>query len=323
MYSLRKLVWMTFTAAAILLAVVIMFGIYQYVLAGRYNDIISQNERALFRFATIRESVTGALIERDPLKLEKAIPEIEELNSALARLEENPLVPPEFKFALADKVDMAGLAITIRRIVNGDTVDALSVNLLEDIRVIADHLVRYDRIIVGQARSRMLDFQMIIIGSMGIILSLASFSLILLYRNSVMPLLNISEQLQEADIGELELDPAVGASREVAQLLETIQANCARADLSANLVEGAQKEAKLALIAETVNETTNQLNGIINYAQIIADNEDGDMTEGEKELLSKIISAGTTIARTWQKIQWEGNGGGYYSDSAADEPGRE
>ena len=57
-----------------------------------------------------------------------------------------------------------------------------------------------------------------------------------------------------------------------------------------------------ALLAETVNETANRLNGIINYAQLLADDDSSTLTEQERQLLQKIIDNGNSIAVTWKKV---------------------
>jgi signal transduction histidine kinase len=58
------------------------------------------------------------------------------------------------------------------------------------------------------------------------------------------------------------------------------------------------------LLAETVNETTNSLNGIINYAQLLYDSADQQqLTDEQLEMLQKIIDGGVYIAHEWQKIK--------------------
>lgn len=301
MYSLRKVVWLVFLVTAMLLAIIILLGARQYLVSGRYSAVIDENEKTLFQFATIRESVTEALIDRDVQKLETAIPQLEKLNSTLLRLQENPLVPAEFKLALVNKIDIAGIVISIRRMVGSSNFDKEGTKVQEDMRFIADHLLKYDRIIVSQARSRMLNLQLVIIGSMGFFISIVSFSLILLYRNSIQPLLHLTSQLEQQRLELEDIEPVPGASREVTALTEAIRS-------LGNKIQNEEKDttvgdASYGLLAETVNETTNQLNGIINYAQILADSEEGQLTADQKELLVKIMETGTTMARSWKKIQ--------------------
>ena len=68
--------------------------------------------------------------------------------------------------------------------------------------------------------------------------------------------------------------------------------------------QGPDSEAVEALLAETVNETTNRLNGIINYAQLLYDSSDQQqLTDEQVEMLQKIIDSGVQIADEWQKIK--------------------
>jgi hypothetical protein len=302
MYSLRKLVWLAFLVVSVLLAGIILLGGYQYRLAGRYNTVISQNEGALFHFMTIRETITDTLISGNWEQLERVIGDIEKLNSELSRLKENKLVSAELKLALVDKIDLTGLAILLRRVISDPEKETRSKELQERLRAISDYLIHYDRIIVSQARERIVNFQMVVIGALGLIISLASLSLILLYRNTVSPLLLLSRQVQSEAFLQDGIVLNQPVAREVADLAEAIGQLALRSSNEGEKIEQNGTEVK-ALLAETVNETTNRLNGIINYAQLLSDSADQlGMAEDQKEMLQKIIDSGVNIAREWQKI---------------------
>ncbi len=285
-----------------MLAGIILLGGYQYRLAGSYNTVISQNEGALFHFMTIRETITDTLISGNWEQLERVIGDIEKLNSELSRLKENKLVSAELKLALVDKIDLTGLAILLRRVISDSEKETRRKELQERLRAISDYLIHYDRIIVSQARERIVNFQMVIIGALGLIISLASLSLILLYRNTVSPLLLLSSQVQSEAFLQDGIVLNQPVAKEVSDLAEAIGQLALYSSIDGVTIEQNGTEVK-ALLAETVNETTNRLNGIINYAQLLSDSADQlGMAEDQKEMLQKIIDSGVNIAREWQKI---------------------
>lgn len=302
MYSLKRLVWLAFFIVTILLGFIILLGGYQYKLAGRYNKVISQNERALFHFMTLRETITETLISGGWGQLEGVVADIEKLNSELSRLKENALVSTELKLALVDKIDLTGLAILTRQVVNESDKVGGGKQLQTKLRAIADYLIHYDRIIVSQARERIVNFQKVVIGALGLIISLASFSLILLYRTTVSPLMRLSQVMQSEGVpGEgISLDSPV--AKEVSDLVLAIeQLGLQAPGLPAE--EQGGRDVK-ALLAETVNETTNRLNGMINYAQLLKDSaEQLSMSREQEEMLQKIIDSGVYIAEEWQNIK--------------------
>lgn len=302
MYSLKRLIWLAFLVVSVLLAGIVLLGGYQYRLAGKYNQIISQNERTLFHFMTIRETITDALIGGSWGRLDAIIGDIEKLNSELSRIKENELISAELKLALVDRIDLTGLAILLRQQDNGADRQERSRKLQEQLRSISDYLLHYDRIIVGQARERIVNFQMVVIGALGLIISLASLSLILLYRNTVSPLLRLSQQVLASDIAESGIDLGQPVAREVADLAAAIDQLARRSrDTGQTGTNGGYAEA---LLAEAVNETTNRLNGIINYAQLLYDSADqASLTREHKEMLQKIIDGGARIAGEWQKLK--------------------
>ena len=302
MYSLKRLVWLAFVVVSILLAGIILLGAYQYRLASGYSLVISQNESALFHFMTIRETITENLINGDWHRLDQVNGDIEKLNSELTRLKENKLVSAELKLALVDKIDLTGLAILLRQVINDPERTKRSKQIQGQLRSISDFLIQYDRIIVGQARERIVNFQMVVIGALGLIISLASFSLILLYRNTVSPLLELSRRMQ-SDTFDIK---AISLSRPVAKEVADLALAIERFALHSHGGKEGDSNGRdvQALLAETVNETTNRLNGIINYAQLLYDSSDQlQITDEQMEMLQKIIDSGAHIAHEWQKIK--------------------
>lgn len=302
MYSLKRLIWLAFLVVSILLAGIILLGGYQYRLAGGYSQVISQNESALFHFMTIRETITETLIAREWDRLGMVSGDIEKLNSELSLLKENKLVSAELKLALVDKIDLTGLAILLRQVINDSDKVTRSKQLQEQLRSISDFLLQYDRIIVGQARERIVNFQTVVIGALGLIISLASFSLILLYRNTVSPLLQMSSQMQSDTFDSKALTLGQPVAKEVADLAEAIE----KLELRSHDRTGQDQNGRdaKALLGETVNENTNRLNGIINYAQLLYDSSDQyQLAEEQMLMLQKIIDSGVHIAHEWQKIK--------------------
>jgi len=307
MNSLRKLVWLSFLVVGILLGSIVLLGLYQYRLVDDYNEVIDRNERALFQFMTIRESIIESLISNDWERFELIVSDIQKLNSEIARLKENKLVSAELQLALVDRVDLPGLTILLRQVAYSDHDAGRAKKLQEQLRSISDYLIQFDRIIVGQARERIVNFQMVVIGALGIIISLASISLVLLYRNTINPLLALSRQLQQADgisrEAPITLPPPV--VDEIALLVQDIQRLAVQSDQGAVSAQAAVSEQKVrVLLADAVNETTNRLNGIINYAQLLSDSADNEqLSEEQLRMLEKIIENSGEIASQWQKLK--------------------
>ena len=302
MYSLRKLLWFSFLGIGGLLLLIIILGGRQMQLNRQFSEVISQSEQAIFHFSTIRESITSSLTENQWDRLGQVIPEVESFNSRLTRMQEDTLIPAEFRLTMADRVDMPGLVISLKKIIGGVERAAEQRRLQDQLRAIADHLLRYDRIIVGQARVGIVDLQKIIIGIMGIGLTFASFVLIMLHRDTASALLCLTEEVRTFDFQKPEISCPKNTCRELADLHVVINELADRARQVVPENAGIGKQEAQALLAETINETTNQLNGMMNYAQLLSDTaDDQDLSEEQKEMLQKIIEGGSKIASVWRR----------------------
>lgn len=298
MYSLRKTGYLAFTSVTVLLLFVVILGLRQYQLTEQYNKIISQSEESIFQFATIREQITESLIEKDWAKVVAASRDLKELNATLVRLQENDIIPSGYKLDMAKQVDLSGLAISSNNIIASEDKVTHSLNLQRQTRILADYLWQFDRIIVSQMRAKVVRFQTIMIGALGCIICIISFSLILLYQKTILPLIHLSEQIQKDDIFSHGLSCSHNPCLEISEFTEAVN----------GLLLKKQPEHSVDInkyndqLAAIINEGTNLSNGIINYAQLLSDSSlEYEEAAEEKDILAKIICAAERIATILKK----------------------
>jgi len=201
---------------------------------------------------------------------------------------------------MAKQVDLSGLAIAVKNSIAIEDKVAYSLKLQGQTRILADYLLQFDRIIVSQMRAKVVRFQTIMIGALGCIICIITFSLILLYQKAILPLVHLSEQTKEDDIlaNGLRYDP--DTCLEISELAEAVNGLLQqRHPEDSN--NGFSKKDDAQLIA-IINEGTNLSNGIINYAQLLSDSfQEPSFTVEGKDILAKIISAAERIAALLKK----------------------
>ena len=195
--STKSILYTSFIVVGISLSVVIGLGVRQVQLNRKYSDISALSEKTLFTFSTVREQVTEALISRNETLLKAVIPEIEELNNTISRFFDSDVIPGQYKLALTDRIDLAGLVIDIRKVGSESEVPDTGLRLQQELRLIGDNLLKIDRVISGQIRNGVVGFQLSIIGVMGLLISSLCFILILLYRRTIRPLLELARRIGE------------------------------------------------------------------------------------------------------------------------------
>ena len=301
MRSLKKSSYLVLVAVAALLVFVGILCVRQFQLTQRYNKIITQSEEVIFQFSVIREQVTASLIEKDWQKIAGASDQLKNLNSSLARLQENTLIPGEYRLDMAKQVDLSGLVILSKEIMASSDKVAHSLALQKNMRNLAEYLMQFDRIIVSQMRANVVQFQTFMIGSLAAVICLISFSLIVFYRKTMLPLLRLSRQISDPDVlvngFSCDDDAWAELSEFTGSINELIRNNRLAEEGGEN---GRPHDEELAAI---LNESTNLSNGIINYAQLLADSYD-EVGVGEEEaaILRNIIDAAERIARLNKEI---------------------
>jgi hypothetical protein len=295
MRSLKKTSYFTFIGVASLLLFVIILGFRQYQLSERYNSIITLNEKMIFQFSTIREQITTSLIKNDWQKTANTSEQLNNLNSSVARLQENILIPGEYRLDMAKQLDLTGLAITLKELPSNSDKLAGSLILQNKLRSLAEYLLQFDRIIVSQMRSKLIQFQTIMIGALAGVICLISFSLLRLYKNTMTPLLHLAEQTEQADTLINGLQYSRNTSLEISHFIDSVN------DLILRNVTNDESEPNSDQLRDElsgiINECTNLSNGIINYAQLLKDSyREVGIGEEEKNILQNIIDAAERIA---------------------------
>lgn len=304
MNSLKRQFWIALITLCCTLGAIVVLGLLQYRLTAKLNRTLLEGEKILFHYRAIHESITENLLLDSMESLEGSVADLERLNARLTRLKSSGDIPGEFKMALADKIDLAGLAIQLKQMAQGGGEVEKKGALLKELRAIGNYLLYFDRIVAGQARQGLVNFQAVVIGALGLLLSLASVALILFYRNTVAPLIRIAADTGKGELSLKEIVQDKGCPVELVLIAEAMEA-CAQVDNSDYDKEQEIRELVGKRLGLAVNETANRLNGIMNYAQLLYD----DLGEDDQErrlMLARMIDEGAGLAKEWQGLTLEG-----------------
>ncbi len=297
MRSLRRLSTVTFLSTALLLGLLVLTGLRQNILTSDYSTIVKESESTIFLYATIQEQATEGLLSREPPQLLGAAKEFEQLQSRYVAMMDNRLIPSQYKLSFLQELDVGRVVINLRTLAENPTDEDLILKIISQLRQMNKQFLQFDRIVVNEMRDRVMQYQKRALVLMGMIIFLTCFSLIILYRKSVRPLIDLATQAEQAllDDTPLTLGKEKTNSEEVRALIASFNQLLQKPkeespeDLTYN-----RRETEFSAI---INEATNRLNGIINYSQLLADYCEAEkMGDGQKQILSKIIKNGEKCA---------------------------
>lgn len=299
--SIRSLVYLSFIIVGISLFLVMAMGVRQSQLSNRYSEITSLSERILFSYGTIREQITEALIGGDYVQIKSIIPDIEQLNNNVTLLYDNEVIPVQYKLTMAETINLSGLVIGLRKLDATEQKQKAGLLIQQEMRRIGENLIKVDRIITGQIRHSVINFQLSIIGIMGMLISCAGFVLIILHRKAVKPLLDLANQASSEAVAQQSFMCPPEAGSEIVTLVDSVNEMLADG-MSARESQAQDNPPDTMLLSKTVNETTNGLNAVINYAELLLESDRPDLSSEQKEMLSKIVENGERIGAQWQNV---------------------
>jgi PAS domain S-box-containing protein len=216
----------SYTAAifvALILGFLLLLGSRQYKSHKEYAAIIEQNEKIIFQFATIREHITESLLENRQQQLKSITSEIENLNVNLSQILQQPIIPNEYRISFAGQVDFAGIILLLRSIGAGDQPQARIRQLNQEIRILGERLMLFDRVIVEHVKRKLVGFQNFVIGLLAIILFIVIYILLFWHGQIAMPLIDLAKQAKEITTGKRSAISLRKKSGEVAELAGSFQ----------------------------------------------------------------------------------------------------
>jgi PAS domain S-box-containing protein len=216
----------SYTAAifvALILGFLLLLGSRQYRSHKEYENIIEKNEKLIFQFATIREHINESLLESRHQQLNSISNEIENLNVNISQILQQPIIPDEYRLSLVSQVDFAGIILLLRNIGAGDLTRANIRQLNQEVRILGERLMLFDRIIVEHVKKKLVGFQNIVIGLLAIILFIVIYILLFWHGQIAMPLMELVKQTKEITSGKRSVISVRKKKGEVAKLACSFQ----------------------------------------------------------------------------------------------------
>jgi PAS domain S-box-containing protein len=221
--SLRTTSYTAAIFVALILGFLLLLGSRQYRSQQEYENIIAQNEKIIFQFATIREHITESLLENRTQQLNSITSDIEKLNANISQVLQQPIIPDEYRISFAGQVDFAGIILLLRSIGTGDQAQAKIRQLNQEIRILGERLMLFDRVIVDHVKRKLVGFQNFVIGLLAIILFIIVYILLFWNRQIAMPLIDLVKQARDVTSGKRSSISLRKKSGEVAELAGSFQ----------------------------------------------------------------------------------------------------
>jgi len=201
-HPLRRVIFGTAILMVVLLGGLLTLGVRQYQLLAHHEQIVTQSEKLLFQFATIREHITATLLEQHYHKLTAIVPEVENLQTNINKMVENANIPDEYKLSFINQVDLPGIILLLYKSGSGEMPGEAIQQLNRETRQLGDRLMLFDRVLVNYAKRKIISFQSMVIGVLALAVFLLVNMLLLGHRRLATPLIDLAGQVREVDQGQ-------------------------------------------------------------------------------------------------------------------------
>jgi len=198
----RKSFYVTFTLIGIALGSLLLLAFNQFQLYGQHEKIISQTEKFIFQYSIIREQIIENVVAGRLNELDEISTSVEELHGNITRILDNSLIPVEFKFSFLQQIDLPGLVLLLRKASAEKENKSLLQSINRDTRVIGERFLLFERLVLGYAKQKLVDFQMIIIGTLALVVFLVIILMVVMYRLLIMPVISLTNQSENVLQGQ-------------------------------------------------------------------------------------------------------------------------
>ena len=292
----------SYTAAvfiALILGFLLLLGSRQYRSHKAYETVIAQNEKIIFQFATIREHITESLLENRPQQLNNITGEIESLNVNISQVLQQPIIPDEYRLSFAGQVDFAGIILLLRNIGAGEQTQAKIRQLNQEIRILGERLMLFDRVIVEHVKRKLVGFQNFVIGLLAVILFIVIYALLFWYGRVGIPLLELSKQAKEITSGKRSALSLRKKRGDVAELAGSFQDLFAKQQASSGELACYNRVLEMVHnVRGAVRQAETQDEVFINVCRGVLTNNDYALVwigiQGDKNRIIPVVADGST-----------------------------
>lgn len=290
---IKQTIYSIYIIVLVALGALLSQGIRQHQLYQEHESIISQTESLIFQFSIIREHVSDSLLDSQQTKLSGISSEMEKLNSNLSTILSNQSIGDEYKLTFLNSIDLPGIILLLRKIESGDASLENMRNLNQEMRALGERLILFDRVLVNNAKQKLIGFQNIIIGSASLIVFLLVIVLALFHRNLIIPLF---ELVRQSSLALFDREKSVSLSTPSQELNKLVDS------VSELLNQRSDLTKQLSDCQETATDVILSLKGI--WAQF---SKDGKILQIHDEIAEQLgIDKENFLGRDWQdffKIQ--------------------
>ncbi len=286
---LKKTIYAVYLIVMIALVSLLSLGIRQYQLYHQHESVISKTESLIFQFSIIREHVADALLDCTQLKLSGISNEMEKLNSNLSEILGDRNISDEYKLTFLNSIDLPGIILLLRKIEAGNNETESIRNLNREMRTLGERLILFDRLLVNNAKQRLIGFQNIIIGSTAFVVFMLVSVLMLFHRQLILPVLQL---VRHGSQGPIEPDFALqvsNPSREITELTGVYK------DLAGQLHD---LRIEMQQRRDAAEQLVTSINGFI--VNIANSGEIIDITPGVSDKFH--LDANDTVGRNWREL---------------------
>lgn len=201
---MRKSFFITFTLIAVALGSLLLLAFNQFQLYRQHENIIGQTEKFIFQYSIIREQIIEDVVGGNFGELDELSSSVEKLHVNITRILDNSLIPAEYKLSFLQQIDLPGLILLLRKASTeqGNTNILQMIN--QETRVIGERFILFERLVLGYAKQQLVDFQLIIIGTLALVVFLIIILMVFMYRQLIVPVINLTFQAEEVLQGNQE-----------------------------------------------------------------------------------------------------------------------
>lgn len=220
---MRKSFFIIFTLIAVALGSLLLLAFNQFQLYRQHEQIIAQTEKFIFQYSIIREQIIEDVVSGTFDELSELSASVEELHANISKILDNSLIPAEYKFSFLQQIDLPGLILLLRKAAEGEDRNVLQI-INQETRVIGERFILFERLVLGYAKQKLVDFQLVVIGTLALVVFLVIILMVFMYRQLIIPVIGLTAQAEEAlqENQEVIVDP--GGWREISLLSDRMTA---------------------------------------------------------------------------------------------------
>ncbi len=208
--ELKKIFQVMVVMVIVLLAVITALGTKQYFLYKHCRQAVALSDQLLFGFTSIKEHISETLLTGGTVNIQEANRDIQAFDGHIKKINNDILIPKEFKASIISQVDLVDLIVQLRAVQGSSNPTPQQLTKLTgSLRSISGRLLHFHEVLSAYTNSLLLGLHRVMVGTLSLSVFVVCSILFYMQKSLFEPIIRLHQSVVTTEDEGVAVKPTI------------------------------------------------------------------------------------------------------------------